>query len=136
MTLKREPGANDVTVIGTLPAKSPPRKLTVAIQEPALHAAAMLKRLLQDRGIKVDGTGRKLSLPPGAPEGEKRVMLAEHRSIPLGDSVKLVNKISQNLHTEMLLRTATRQGGAWATPEDLANFAASFYAVAGIPSGG
>jgi serine-type D-Ala-D-Ala carboxypeptidase/endopeptidase (penicillin-binding protein 4) len=135
LTLKREPGSNVVTVLGTLPAKSTPRKLTLAIQEPALHAAAMLKRLLQDRGIKVDGTARTLSLPPGAPEGEKRVVLAEHRSIPLGDSVKLVNKISQNLHTEMLLRTATRQGGAWTTPEDLANFATSFYAVAGIPSG-
>jgi serine-type D-Ala-D-Ala carboxypeptidase/endopeptidase (penicillin-binding protein 4) len=135
LTLKREPGSNVVTVLGTLPAKSTPRKLTLAIQEPALHAAAMLKRLLQDRGIKVDGTVRTLSLPPGAPEGEKRVVLAEHRSIPLGDSVKLVNKISQNLHTEMLLRTATRQGGAWTTPEDLANFATSFYAVAGIPSG-
>lgn len=135
LTLKREPGSNRVTVLGTLPAKSTPRKLTLAIQEPALHAAAMLKRLLQDRGIKVDGTVRTLSLPPGAPEGEKRVVLAEHRSIPLGDSVKLVNKISQNLHTEMLLRTATRQAGAWTTPEDLANFATSFYAVAGIPSG-
>jgi D-alanyl-D-alanine carboxypeptidase/D-alanyl-D-alanine-endopeptidase (penicillin-binding protein 4) len=135
LTLKREPGSNVVTVLGTLPAKSLPRKLTLAIQEPALHAAAMLKRLLEDRGIKVDGTVRKLSLPPGAPEGEQRVVLAEHRSIPLGDSVKLVNKISQNLHTEMLLRTATRQAGAWTTPEDLANFAASFYAVAGIPSG-
>src|SRR5246127_4684850 len=135
LTLKREPGSNVVTVLGTLPVKSAPRKLTLAIQEPALHAAAMLKRLLEDRGIKVDGTLRRLSLPPGAPEGEKRVVLAEHRSIPLGDSVKLVNKISQNLHTEMLLRTATRQGGAWTTPEDLANFATSFYAVAGIPSG-
>jgi len=135
LTLKREPGSNVVTLLGTLPAKSNPRKLTLAIQEPALHAAAMLKRLLEDRGIKVDGTVRKLSLPPGAPEGEKRVVLAEHRSIPLGDSVKLVNKISQNLHTEMLLRTAARQDGAWTTPEDLANYPTSFYAVAGIPSG-
>ena len=135
LTLKREPGSNVVTVLGTLPAKSNPRKLTLAIQEPALHAAAMLKRLLQDRGIKVDGTVRKLSLPPGAPEGERRVVLAEHRSIPLGDSIKLVNKISQNLHTEMLLRTAARQDGAWTTPEDLANYPASFYATAGIPSG-
>ncbi len=135
LTLKREPGSNVVTVLGTLPAKSSPRKLTLAIQEPALHAAAMLKRLLQDRGVKVDGVVRKLSLPPGAPEGEKRLVLVEHRSVALGDSVKLVNKISQNLHTEMLLRTAARQNGAWTTPEDLANFAASFYTVAGIPSG-
>jgi len=135
LTLKREPGSNVVTVLGTLPAKSNPRKLILAIQEPALHAAAMLKRLLEDRGVKIDGTARKLSLPPGAPEGEKRVVLAEHRSIPLADSVKLVNKISQNLHTEMLLRTAARQDGAWTTPEDLANYSTTFYTLAGIPSG-
>jgi D-alanyl-D-alanine carboxypeptidase/D-alanyl-D-alanine-endopeptidase (penicillin-binding protein 4) len=135
LTLKREPGSNVVTVLGTLPAKSQPRKLILAIQEPALHAAAMLKRLLEDRGIKVTGTAQQLSLPPGPPEGEKRTVLAEHLSIPLGESVKLVNKISQNLHTEMLLRTAARQNGAWNTPEDLANFAASFYSIAGIPSG-
>jgi D-alanyl-D-alanine carboxypeptidase/D-alanyl-D-alanine-endopeptidase (penicillin-binding protein 4) len=94
----------------------------------------MLKRLLQDRGIKVDGGVRELTLPPGPPADETRVVLAEHLSIPLGQSVKLVNKISQNLHTETLLRTAARQNGAWATPEDLANFAASFYALAGVPA--
>ena len=135
LTLKREPGANVVTVLGTLPAKSTPRKLILAIQEPALHAAAMLKRLLEDRGIKVNGLVRELSLPPGPPEGETRVVLAEHLSIPLGQSVKLVNKISQNLHTESLLRVAARQSGVWMTPDDLANFAASFYALAGIPPG-
>jgi D-alanyl-D-alanine carboxypeptidase/D-alanyl-D-alanine-endopeptidase (penicillin-binding protein 4) len=135
LTLKREPGSNIVTVLGTLPAKSNPRKLTLAIQEPALHAAAMLKRLLEDRGIKIGGTAREVSLPPGPPTGETRVVIAERLSIPLGESIKLVNKVSQNLHTEMLLRTAARQGGAWSTPEDLANFAASFYALAGIPPG-
>jgi D-alanyl-D-alanine carboxypeptidase/D-alanyl-D-alanine-endopeptidase (penicillin-binding protein 4) len=134
LTLKREPGSNVVTVLGTLPAKSNPRKLVLAIQEPALHAATMLKRLLQDRGIKVTGAAKELSLPPGPPEGETRVVLAEHLSIPLGQSVKLVNKISQNLHTEMLLRSAARQNGTWMIPEDLANFAASFYAVAGVPA--
>ena len=135
LTLRREPGSNVVTILGTLPAKSNPRKLTLAIQEPALHAAAMLKRLLEDRGIKVAGTARELSLPPGAPAGETRTVIAEHLSMPLGVSVKLVNKISQNLHTEMLLRTAARQSGPWATPEELTNFAASFYAEAGIPAG-
>jgi serine-type D-Ala-D-Ala carboxypeptidase/endopeptidase (penicillin-binding protein 4) len=135
LTLKREPGSNVVKVLGTLPAKSNPRKLVLAIQEPALHAAAMLKRLLEDRGIKVSGVVRELSLPPGPREGETRVVLAEHLSIPLGESIKLVNKISQNLHTEMLLRTAARQNGVWSTAEDLANFAANFYAIAGIPSG-
>jgi D-alanyl-D-alanine carboxypeptidase/D-alanyl-D-alanine-endopeptidase (penicillin-binding protein 4) len=135
LTLKREPGANLVTVVGSLPTKSAPRKLTLAIQEPALHAAAMFKRLLEDRGIRVGGTARELSFPPGAPSGESRVVLAEHLSIPLGESIKLVNKISQNLHTEMLLRAAARTNGVWTSEEDLANLPAEFYAVAGIPPG-
>jgi serine-type D-Ala-D-Ala carboxypeptidase/endopeptidase (penicillin-binding protein 4) len=134
LTLKREPGANLVAVLGTLPAKSNSRKLILAIQEPALHAAAMLKRLLEERGIQVDGVARELSNPPATPPAE-RVVLAEYLSVPLGESIRLVNKISQNLHTEMLLRTAARQKGLWTTPDELANFPADFYAVAGIPPG-
>jgi D-alanyl-D-alanine carboxypeptidase/D-alanyl-D-alanine-endopeptidase (penicillin-binding protein 4) len=55
--------------------------------------------------------------------------------VPLGDAVKLINKISQNLHTEMLLRTVARQGGPWATPDDLMKIPADFYATAGIAPG-
>ena len=135
LTLKREPGSNLITVIGTLPAKSAPRKLTLAIQEPALHAAAMLKNLLEDRGVQVNGSAKLLSLSPASPTGESRSVIAEHLSIPLGESEKLVNKISQNLHTEMLLRTAARQSGPWSTPEELTNFPTSFYAEAGIVAG-
>ena len=135
LTLKREPGSNLITVLGTLPAKSNPRKLTLAIQEPALHAAAMLKRLLQERGIVVGGMPRALSLPPGPPVNETRIVLAEHLSVSLGESVRVVNKISQNLHTEMLLRTAARQKGPWTTPDELAGFPSNFYAAAGIPPG-
>ena len=60
-------------------------------------------------------------------------MLAEHVSIPLRDTVKLVNKISQNLHTEVLLRAAMRQTAAtWNSPDELMKFAADFYAGIGI----
>jgi D-alanyl-D-alanine carboxypeptidase/D-alanyl-D-alanine-endopeptidase (penicillin-binding protein 4) len=64
--------------------------------------------------------------------GSEPTVLAEHISIPLGDSVKLVNKISQNLHTESLLRTAARQVGVWNSPDDLMKFAADFYIKVGI----
>jgi D-alanyl-D-alanine carboxypeptidase/D-alanyl-D-alanine-endopeptidase (penicillin-binding protein 4) len=47
----------------------------------------------------------------------------------------LVNKISQNLHTEMLLRAAARQNGIWSTPDDLMKFPADFYGAAGITPG-
>lgn len=62
-------------------------------------------------------------------------MLAEHLSLRLGDTITLVNKISQNLHTEVLLRTAARQMGTWTTPEELAKFPEEFYIRAGIPDG-
>src|SRR5438132_12576035 len=130
LTLTREPGSNVVVVKGSLPAKSAPRKLVLAIEEPAQHAATLLKRLLEERGIKVGGVARgrhQQQEVAGDP-----LVLAEHVSAPLGDTVKLVNKISQNLHTEMLLRTVARQSGVWATPDDLMKVPADFYGAAGI----
>jgi len=132
ITLTREPGAHLVVVRGTLPEKSAPRKLVLAIEEPALHAAILLKQLLEDRGVKVDGGLRARHEPVNPVAGSEPTVLAEHISIPLGDSVKLVNKISQNLHTESLLRTAARQVGVWNSPDDLMKFAADFYIKVGI----
>jgi D-alanyl-D-alanine carboxypeptidase/D-alanyl-D-alanine-endopeptidase (penicillin-binding protein 4) len=130
LTLTREPGANLVAVRGTLPARSTPRKLVLAIEEPAQHAASLLAGLLAERGIKVDGKIRAVHTPET--DTTPRTVLAEHVSVPLGDSVKLVNKISQNLHTEMLLRTAARQNGLWSTPDDMLKTPQDFYAVVGI----
>jgi serine-type D-Ala-D-Ala carboxypeptidase/endopeptidase (penicillin-binding protein 4) len=133
LRLTREPGSNLVIIRGTLPAKSSPRKLVLAIEEPALHAATLLKHLLEERGIKVDGVAR--AHHQSASSEQAGTLLVEHISVPLGDSVKLVNKISQNLHAELLLRTAARQSGIWSTPEDLLKFPADFYDAAGIAPG-
>jgi D-alanyl-D-alanine carboxypeptidase/D-alanyl-D-alanine-endopeptidase (penicillin-binding protein 4) len=130
LRLTREPGSALVVVSGTLPAKSSTRKLVLAIEQPAQHAAALLKSLLEARGVSVHGVARSNHDPSAAPED--RFVLAEHKSVPLGQSVKLVNKISQNLHTEIYLRTAARTAGIWKTPEELAAFPESFYEQAGI----
>ena len=130
LTLTREPGANLVVVRGTMPAKSNPRKLILAIEEPAQHAASLLASLLVERGVKVDGKIRAVHVAES--DTTPRAVLAEHISVPLADSVKLVNKISQNLHTEMLLRAAARQNGLWTTPEDMLKTPQDFYASAGI----
>src|SRR5438034_8971491 len=58
LTLTREPGSHLVVVKGTLPAKSARRKLVLAIDEPAQHAAAIVKRLLEERGVRVVGVAR------------------------------------------------------------------------------
>ncbi len=134
LTLTREPASNVVVVRGTLPARSTPRRLILAIHEPAEHAAALLAGLLTERGVKIAGKSRAMHVPEAA-EAAPRAVLAEHVSVPLGDAVKLVNKISQNLHTEMLLRAAARNSGIWNTPEDLMKFPADFYTAAGIAPG-
>jgi D-alanyl-D-alanine carboxypeptidase/D-alanyl-D-alanine-endopeptidase (penicillin-binding protein 4) len=130
LRLTREPGAQTVFVSGILPANSAPRKLVLAIEEPAQHAATLLAQLLANRGVKFTGRVRALHDPD--PAAASRTVLAEHLSLPLGDTVKLVNKISQNLHTEVLLRATARQRGPWATPEELLKFPQEFYARAGI----
>ncbi|HYA97602.1 MAG TPA: D-alanyl-D-alanine carboxypeptidase/D-alanyl-D-alanine-endopeptidase [Methylomirabilota bacterium] len=130
LTLTREPGAPLVVLRGTIPAKSEPRKLVLAIEEPAEHAATLLKRLLQESGVRVSGVARAQHEPPAA--ADEATVLAEHLSPPLSEAVKMANKLSENLHTEMLLRAAARQKGIWSTPEDLMKFAGDFYAEAGI----
>jgi serine-type D-Ala-D-Ala carboxypeptidase/endopeptidase (penicillin-binding protein 4) len=130
LTLTREPGASLVVVRGTLPAKSAPRKLVLAVEEPALHATSLLAGLLSERGVKLDGKTRAVHVADT--DQTPRTILAEHVSVPLSDSVKLVNKISQNLHTEMLLRTAARQDGLWSSPEEMLKTPQDFYAAAGI----
>jgi D-alanyl-D-alanine carboxypeptidase/D-alanyl-D-alanine-endopeptidase (penicillin-binding protein 4) len=130
LTLKREPGSNLVVISGTLPAKSAPRKLILSVEEPAQHAAVTLKRLLEERGIKIAGVAR--ARHTSETESADPAVLAEHVSVTLADAVKLINKISQNLHTEVLLRTVARQNGMWTTPEELMKVPADFYASVGI----
>jgi D-alanyl-D-alanine carboxypeptidase/D-alanyl-D-alanine-endopeptidase (penicillin-binding protein 4) len=134
LTLTREPNSRIVVIRGTMPAHSAPRKLVLAIHDPAEHTAALLTRLLVERGVRVAGAARSMHVAEPA-AAAPRAVLAEHVSVPLGDSVKLVNKISQNLHTEMLLRVAARNAALWNTPEDLMKFPADFYAAAGIAPG-
>ncbi|HME11474.1 MAG TPA: D-alanyl-D-alanine carboxypeptidase/D-alanyl-D-alanine-endopeptidase [Candidatus Acidoferrum sp.] len=133
LRLTRDPGAKVVVIAGTIPARSVPRSLVLAIEEPALHAAALLKKLLEDRGVAISGVARAVHEAVDLPDAP--LVLAEHKSVPLGDSVKLVNKISQNLHTEMYLRTAARQSGVWKTPEELQQSPQNFYEQAGITAG-
>jgi serine-type D-Ala-D-Ala carboxypeptidase/endopeptidase (penicillin-binding protein 4) len=130
LTLTREPGSSLVVIKGTMPAKGAPRKLILAIEEPAQHAATVLKQLLEARGVRVDGVARVRH--EATKTQEDPVVLAEHVSAPLRDAVKLINKISQNLHAEMLLRTVARQGGTWATTDDLMKVPQDFYASAGV----
>jgi D-alanyl-D-alanine carboxypeptidase/D-alanyl-D-alanine-endopeptidase (penicillin-binding protein 4) len=104
---EREPGSRRIVLRGSIALNHGPLTLTLAVEEPAEHAAALLKRLLEARGVRVYGVARARHAPEASQEG--LVVLAEHTSVPLVEAVRVINKISQNLHAELLLRAVGRQ---------------------------
>lgn len=130
---EREPGSRAVRLTGSAPLGAPSTTVTISVQEPAEFAAALLKRLLEARGVRV--YGRAIADHNPVKTLEARNVLAEHLSLPLADSVRLINKISQNLHTEMLLRTATRESAGASTLRDSLRAAQDFHDSIGITTG-
>ena len=193
LRVSREPGSRIIRLSGSIPVGADPRTLTIAIEEPAEYAAALLRQLLEARGVKIFGQPRALhSKPPaetmptrdmgafphtpasphaanlpsaqvpsdaqapdaqaatGAPSAPATsvapaeagatavppTVLAEHVSLPLAEDVRLLNKISENLHAELLLRVAARETSGAMTIEDALPFAESWRDAAGLPAGG
>ena len=114
----REPGSLDLTFWGTIPVGDPGDDEALAIDEPATANAEFFRLLLQQRGIVVRGNARARhaevwNYPP--PQRDQpltaqttpapaRVILAQHQSAPLIEDLRVINKVSQNLHVEMMLR--------------------------------
>lgn len=109
---ERIPGDTDVRVYGRIKADAPALSLPVAVHDPAWAAASRLKTLLEKSGIKVgyglEARYRPLALfDPDATGFEPRepgVEIARLVPPPLIEDVTLINKQSQNLHAELLLR--------------------------------
>jgi D-alanyl-D-alanine carboxypeptidase/D-alanyl-D-alanine-endopeptidase (penicillin-binding protein 4) len=121
----RQPGPSPILLRGSIPLDAPPAKLDLALEEPAEYTGRLLKLLLAARGVRVVGgvrvqhgappereaDGSTALVPPAAPAvvTADPVVLAEHISPPLLESIRMLNKISQNLHAELLLRTIARE---------------------------
>jgi D-alanyl-D-alanine carboxypeptidase/D-alanyl-D-alanine-endopeptidase (penicillin-binding protein 4) len=136
LAVARDPGSRFIHLSGTMPLDAPPRRLTLAIEEPAEFAASLLSRLLQARGVKIDGVAR--ARHAGAPPlgtVEPQVVLAEHTSVPLSDEIRLTNKNSENLHAELLLLLAAHEKTGAADYEDALKYASDFFRTAGIADG-
>jgi D-alanyl-D-alanine carboxypeptidase/D-alanyl-D-alanine-endopeptidase (penicillin-binding protein 4) len=123
--LDRRPGALLVRAWGTLPPNG--LHAGLAVDDPAAYTAAAFKQALAARGVQVTGTVQSLHQSSSetatfndqrsqilhigaaatdriaAPLNDRRV-LATHTSIPLAQDIVLTNKISQNLHAELILR--------------------------------
>ena len=94
-----------VRIAGTIAADGAPTFMDVAVDDPTELAVSALTAALRDRGISV-----RSGDAPSAPVDFKRLaaaygdstQVAEHVSLPLGEEVKVVLKVSQNLHASMM----------------------------------
>ncbi|HEX4287130.1 MAG TPA: D-alanyl-D-alanine carboxypeptidase/D-alanyl-D-alanine-endopeptidase [Terracidiphilus sp.] len=123
--LQRMPGSMLVRAWGTVPPAGFQAEL--AVEEPAEFTAAAFKQALLMRGITVTGSATSAHRDPNgtgdfigerseplrleqsnlqtvqAPITGRRV-LGTHISVPLAEDITVTNKVSQNLHAELLLR--------------------------------
>jgi D-alanyl-D-alanine carboxypeptidase/D-alanyl-D-alanine-endopeptidase (penicillin-binding protein 4) len=152
----REPGSTVLTLWGNMPLDDRGADEALAIEDPADFAAGLFRNLLEKRGITVYGQQRvhhtelaslsTLSItataaarggddPSWHPQSaNQRLVLASYDSKPLIEDVRVINKISQNLHAEILLRLLGREQGTAGTVAGGLEVVRVFLTRAGIPS--
>jgi D-alanyl-D-alanine carboxypeptidase/D-alanyl-D-alanine-endopeptidase (penicillin-binding protein 4) len=115
--IHRERDSNQVRILGTIGERVGPWKDHVAVHDPALFFVHSLARVLTDEGIAIRGRparrARIAAAPPGVagpPAAPEEHLLVEHRS-SLRSDLAVINKRSQNLHAEMLLKTLGKERG-------------------------
>ncbi|MFZ0738680.1 MAG: D-alanyl-D-alanine carboxypeptidase/D-alanyl-D-alanine-endopeptidase [Candidatus Acidiferrales bacterium] len=148
----REPGPKPIFLRGTIPLGGAPVKIDIALEEPAEYTADLLKRLLEARGVRIAGDARAQHGPPPEREADATtaivpvvtrpptgtdapVVLAEHISLPLIESIRLLNKTSQNLHAELILRTVAREKAGVGTTDAGVEIERNFLESIGIAPG-
>jgi D-alanyl-D-alanine carboxypeptidase/D-alanyl-D-alanine-endopeptidase (penicillin-binding protein 4) len=128
--INREPGSNQVTIWGNIPLDDAGAGEALAIEDPADFTARVFRDLLEQRGVTVygrprtrhtelasvqtfsvtsiasgggtDGTGHSAPGP---------LVLASHESVPITEDLRVINKVSQNLHAELTLRLLGKEKG-------------------------
>ena len=121
LRLERQPGSDVVRLYGRMPVESATITLRVGIDDPARAAAARFGRLLDQRGVAIEGRIRArhraltLADDPTARAAlntvnEDRAAEADGVEVarltrqPLAVSLQRIGKSSQNLHAELMLR--------------------------------
>ena len=153
--LDRMPGSRTVRLWGTISPDG--YTAPMAIEDPAEFAARSLQMLLAQRGIAVQGTARAqhrlstvtqdygleqaqpLALQPAelatfAAPVAGRTVLATHLSPPVAEDIVVTNKVSQNLHAELLLRMLGKTLGEDGSYAQGVRVVRQFLLQAGVPA--
>jgi D-alanyl-D-alanine carboxypeptidase/D-alanyl-D-alanine-endopeptidase (penicillin-binding protein 4) len=151
--IQRMPGSLLVRTWGTVANSG--LSVNMAIEDPAQYFAARFKEALTNRGILVSGSAvsrhrygtgtgdfaeeraQPLQLTRSdeqhiiAPSGEAKV-LGTRFSPPVGQDITVTNKISQNLHAELLLRLLGKVFGTDGSFEEGSRVVRQFLVNAGV----
>lgn len=113
----RPAGSRELRIWGTIPRGGDGSTQLLAIDDPALYAALALRDALERRGILIRGRALARHRPldevddpvrGSPPEPPPGVEMARRESPPLVEALRVVNKISQNLEAELVLREVGR----------------------------
>jgi serine-type D-Ala-D-Ala carboxypeptidase/endopeptidase (penicillin-binding protein 4) len=126
------PGSRNIEITGTVPLYAKPVHLDFGNPQPVEFAAALMKHLLEERGIGVSGVARPEFESPGPGLLPAPQILAEHISPPLSDIIAVVNKASENLYAELLLRAAGRAAAGSAALDKVLDAEREFLKHAGV----
>ncbi|SDQ40787.1 D-alanyl-D-alanine carboxypeptidase/D-alanyl-D-alanine endopeptidase [Actinopolyspora saharensis] len=109
LSVRREHGSDRVLVSGELPADSGRKRFFSSVPDPTRYALDVFRRALAEHGVSFEGVGT-------ARTPERARVLAEHRSMPLGELLTPFLKLSNNGHAETLVKTMGRRvlgEGSW-----------------------
>jgi D-alanyl-D-alanine carboxypeptidase/D-alanyl-D-alanine-endopeptidase (penicillin-binding protein 4) len=99
--------SNTVEFFGTIPRGASEFKVNIAVHDPARFAAELLKDALARRGVRVKGRVERYDAVARVAnpfDESKLIVVAGVESQPLAETLKVINKQSQNLHAELTLR--------------------------------
>lgn len=152
--LERHPGSMLVRAWGTIPENG--LHAPLAMEDPAQFTAAAFIEALRGRGVQVTGSAvsahanpigtgdfaeeRSRPLPLLAPAAFPSVaapvlgrhILATHTSRPIVEDIVLINKTSQNLHSELVLRLLGKLDATDASFAEGARVVRQFLLKAGV----
>lgn len=100
--ITREHARNIAVVVGQIAVDARPdsARQSLSVEEPPRYALWLLREALEKRGITIR---YRTALPDRVPEGAR--LIYTHTSLPLREILPLLNKPSDNLVAECLMRT-------------------------------
>jgi len=129
----RERGRNIITCSGSLYIEDKNKMDWFSVENPTLFAATIFKETLQKKGIDVKGEAYDIDdVIDYRYNSRTEDIVARYISPPLSEIVLTINKVSQNLYAELLLRVLGKEFGGEGSAVKGAEIEKELFAKMGI----